>query len=126
MPEPSDAQKVILERQGATDVEAEEACLLADDFAHRLEQLDYVPDTATVFIPSSVAADWFAKATGDKRTVTSATRAIKQLIGENRLPTIRENASKALGRGFVWTGDHADVRDQIAKDLTFRLAEKTK
>ncbi|HEX3999720.1 MAG TPA: hypothetical protein VHX65_14305 [Pirellulales bacterium] len=124
LPEPFDAQKVILERQAATDVEAEEACLLADDFAHQLEQLNYNTETERIFIPSSVVADWFAKATGDRRTVTSATRAIKQLIGEGRLPTMSENMSKALGRGFVWTGFNADVSSKIEKTLTYRLATK--
>ena len=63
LPEPAEAQRVILERQAVVDVEGEEAVLIEDYFADQLARLGYDIDTERIFIPSQVSARWLAWAT---------------------------------------------------------------
>ncbi len=123
LPEPFEAQKVILERQGAVDVEREEGDIVGEFVQHQLEQLRYDADREMVFVPSTVAAMWFNWATGDKaRSTIAACRALKQFCDEGRIPCLKPSPSRQHGRGFVWYGEHVDVTDnQIKFDLQQRL-----
>ena len=123
LPEPADAQKVILERQGTVDVEREEAEVIHDFFQHQLKTLRYNPELEIVFIPSAVAARWFNWATGETKNVIATSRALKQLCDEGRLSGLRPNAGRANGRGFLWTGEHADVAEQAKYDVDDRIAQ---
>ena len=111
LPEPSDAQKVIAERQGEADVEAEEASVVAEFFAEQLAKLRYDPTCDEVHVPSAVAARWLSWATNDPQLkVVAAGRMLTQLHREGRLPMLKPNANRACGRGFVWRGPKAGFK----------------
>jgi len=122
MPEPSDCQKVIAERQDAVDVEAEEADTIEEDFARRLRLLGYDPDREWIFITSNVANKWYCIAQNDRVTTTQSTRILKQMSTEGRLKRLRENRRGDLGRGFLWTTEQLGMT--IAVDLETRIAEQ--
>lgn len=125
LPEPAEAQAVIMERQGDVDADGEEAEIIGDFFAEQLANLDYSPDSERVFIPSQTAARWYGWATGQKQvTVGAASRALKQLVTEGRLSRLTENRCNAWGRGFVWVGPLADFATPIAVDLKRRIYER--
>lgn len=126
LPEPADAQAVILERQAVADVESEEATMLEDSFADQLAKFGYSPARELVHIPSEVAARWYGFALGvtGERTA-SVSRTLKQMCDEGRLPHIKPNPSRTNGRGFVWSGDEAKANQTIgvAYDLKDRIAK---
>ncbi len=124
LPDPSEAQAVILERQGAVDVEAEEADAIGEFFKQQLERLDYSTDREVVLIPSSVASRWLNWATGEQRSVIAGCRTIKQLCEERRLVRLAASAGRGNGRGFVWSGELADVEERMKTDVAERLAAK--
>ena len=126
LPEPSDAQKVILERQGAVDVDEEESTLIEDYFADQLRGFGYDVDTDRVFIPSQVTARWFCWATNQHNiTAIAASRMLSQLATEGRLRRLSICSGRSWGRGFVWTGEkwpgmHTNL------DLKERIRERQK
>lgn len=102
LPEPADAQQVILERQGAVNADDEEAQDVADFFRQQLESLGYDPDADTVHVPNELAREWFVRATGASATTTGVSRAIRQAHDEGTLPQIAPNPCRSYGRGFLW------------------------
>jgi len=124
LPEPEDAQKTILERQGDVDVDREEADIIEEHFAEQLTRLHYDIDRERVFLPSQLTARWFGWATNQRDvSVISASRQLSQLATEGRLRriSIAKGRSGARGRGFYFTGDDwpgthtaADVLDRIS------------
>jgi hypothetical protein len=107
VPEPNDAQKVILERQAAVDVDEEESTLIEDYFADQLRGFGYDVDAERVFIPSQVTARWFGWATNQHATtVIAASRTLSQLATEGRLRRLSISAGRSWGRGFIWTGEN--------------------
>jgi hypothetical protein len=119
LPEPEEAQAIILERQNVIDAEIEEAGIVEEFFAHQLRRLNYRDDDK-VHIPSPVASQWFSRALETKHSTQSASRAIKQMIDERRLKNLTCNASRKRGRGFVWeipsanaTGTYYDIEDRL-------------
>lgn len=126
LPEPEEAQRVILERQQIADVESEEADTIEEFFAEQLERLRYAADREQVHIPVDVAARWFNWATGESHKTTGASRMLRQMASEGKSKRIAPNASRANGRGFVWMGEHSDLEAAIKYDLLSRLAESRK
>lgn len=124
LPEPADAQKVILERQQIIDVEGEEAGILEEFFADQLGRLHYSPDADQVFIPSAIAGRWFNWAHNDQQKVGAVSRIIGQLIDEERIHRLRRNVCRSWGRGFVWHGAGSDVNEAIKTDIETRLAHR--
>ncbi|MBN2291061.1 MAG: PriCT-2 domain-containing protein [Pirellulales bacterium] len=125
LPEPDEAQKVILERQEAANTEADEAEIIEDFFAGQLARLDYLPHKVQVRIPTAVAARWYGWAINEKVKTAAASKRLHQMASEKQLRQITADTSRTYGRGFVWTGRHADVvKDPILNDLTDRLAAK--
>lgn len=125
LPEPSDAQTVILERQESVDVEGEDAELVEDFFAEQLRKLKYDPEQDRVHLPSQVAARWFGWATNQtQQSVTGVSRVLKQLCDEGRLRRLAVNKCLAWGRGFIWHGDRVDVATHVFVDLEDRLREQ--
>ena len=123
LPDPNEAQRVIIERQQNADAESEEAGLIEEYFGNRLDDLHYRPEVSRVFIPSSIMADWFMKATGERTlTISNACRKLYQLIDEGQLPRISRNLCKAWGRGVVWHGAAVDPQDAISTDIEERLS----
>lgn len=123
LPEPADAQKVILERQAAVDVDCEEADIIEEHFGEQLTRLGYDIDRERVFLPSQTTARWFGWATNQRDvSVISASRQLSQLATEGRLRriSIAKGRSGTRGRGFYFTGDDwpgthtaVDVLDRI-------------
>jgi hypothetical protein len=121
LPEPSEAQAVIIERQQAADAEVEESEVIGDYFRSRIETAGYSVDFARVFIPSNTARDWLAVSTGEKFTTIAASRTLGQFIDEGKLVNLERNKSRAMGRGFVWLGENWSPDDPIRGDLESRL-----
>lgn len=121
LPEPSDAQRVILERQGIADVEIEEAELVEDFFRQQITGLQYDADSDRVFIPSRVACSWLGAALNDKFNTTAASRSLIQKITEGKFKRLQVNRCNSYGRGFVWTGETWNPADGMKADLETRL-----
>ena len=58
LPEPTEAQQVILDRQGAVNADDEESADVADHFRQELERLGYNADVDSVHIPNELAREW--------------------------------------------------------------------
>lgn len=121
LPEPNDAQAVYLERQREVDAEGEAGEIIEDYFAARLHSLDYDVARDVVFIPSTVAAQWYAQSTGEKHNVTGVSKILRQMIAEQQLSRLVLNASRAIGRGFLWYGDEAAPDAAKQTDIGTRL-----
>ena len=121
LPEPAEAQQVILERQAVADAEKDDAELLEEYFGDQLAGLSYDTDAHQVFIPSGVAADWFNRCHNDKQKTGAVSRIINQLIDEGTLHSLQK-IGRSWGRGFLWQGKDADVGDPIKTDIDERLA----
>jgi hypothetical protein len=115
---------VILDRQGAVDVEGEESALLEEFFADQLRKLGYDTDTDDVHIPVEVAARWFNWANNEKLRTGAVTRTIKQLIEEQRTANLELNPSRHYGRGFRWVGKNTDIAAAVKYDLLAKLAKR--
>jgi hypothetical protein len=123
LPEPGDAQRLILDRQGEANCELDEAEIIEEHFAEQLRRLDYDPQTAQVRIPVAVAARWYGWAVGEPTKTASVTRKLKQLADEGHLNRIAPDSTRTYGRAFIWTGKAADVIGQpIENDLADRIA----
>ena len=117
LPEPSEAQAVIRERQVGVDVDGEESALIEEFFAKQLARLCYDTTSDRVFIPSSVAARWFCWATNERLTVTKSSRTLKQRITEGQLRRLLECSRRDLGRGFEFWGDDATGETYLRRDI---------
>jgi hypothetical protein len=123
LPEPGEAQKLILERQGEANCELEEAEIIEDFFASQLEMFGYCPTEDQIRIPVSTAAIWFAKAIGEPTKTTSASRKLGQMMGEGQMKRLTADASRRHGRNFIWRGEEADVfAGEVLNDFQSRLA----
>jgi hypothetical protein len=125
LPEPADAQRLILERQGEADCELDEAEIIEGYFAEQLTKLDYDPQTAQVRIPIAVAARWFGWATGEPTKTAAVSKRLHQMAGERQSKRLAPDRSRTYGRGFIWTGPAADVIGRpIENDLPERIARR--
>lgn len=122
--EPTEAQAVITDRQGAVDVDADEAEHMEEYFAGQLRGLGYDPNAERVFIPSMVAARWLNWATNENHRTIAAGRIISQLCTECRFRCLRPNKHKGWGRGLVWEPTEADMNATVWTDMERRLAER--
>jgi hypothetical protein len=120
LPEPADAQRVIIERQNAADAEVEESEVIGDYFRGQITAAGYITEFVRVFIPSSIARDWLAAATGERFTTIGASRTLAQLIDEGKLQCIERSKSRAGGRGFIWMGSSWNPDDAVRDDLESR------
>lgn len=62
LPEPADAQRVIVERRDAINSDDEEAGYVEDHFAQKLHGYGYTPETDTVHIAADLAVAWVNEA----------------------------------------------------------------
>jgi hypothetical protein len=123
LPEPGEAQRLILDRQGEANCELDEAEIIEEHFSEQLAKLGYDPQTAQVRIPVAIAARWFGWATGEPTKTAAASKRLHQMAGEGQAKRIAPDPSRTYGRGFIWTGARADVVGQpIANDLPERIA----
>ena len=118
LPNPADAQRLILERQGEANCEIEEAEIVEEYFADRLKSYEYNPNTAQVRIPVATVAEWYCLAVGEKTKTDVASKKIRQLVAEGQMKRIAPDRSHSHGRCFIWTGADADVfHNPIQNDL---------
>lgn len=117
LPEPSEAQAVIRERQVGVDVDGEESALIEEFFSKQLTSFGYDTRTDRIFIPSRVAAHWFGWATDERMTVAKASRTLKQRITEGQLGRLLECGRRDIGRGFEFWGDDATGETYLKRDL---------
>lgn len=100
--DPQKCQKLILERQGEVDEDDEEADSMREYIARQLSAGGFDPQTAVVFIPSDVAAEWVIDATREGRSKGKASSYLRQL----NVPCL-EYVRQAKRRGYRWVGPKA-------------------
>mgnify|MGYP006908261208 CR=1 FL=1 len=121
LPEPSDAQQVILERQAIADADDDEAGLIQDYFRGQLLEYAYDADRDAVFIPSKVAADWFCTAMNERISTPSVSKRLNQSINEGTVTLLQPNRCNGWGRGFVWRGTLTSPATTVSTDLESRI-----
>ncbi|TWT40108.1 toprim domain-containing protein [Botrimarina hoheduenensis] len=126
LPEPGEAQRVILERQAACDADGDEGELIDEYVAEQLRALGYL-STAIVRIPNRILAKWFIEATGEHMKTQAVTRRINQMATEGQIRTLKPDPSRANGRCFIYTPKGADPLTQnTMNDLENRLEHPTR
>ncbi len=123
LPEPTEAQQVILERQAIVDVEADEAELVQDFIKQKLLEFRYDVDADRIFLPSAVLARWYNWATNENHSVIGISRMLKQKIDEGKMPSL-SRCGRSYGRGLLWTGENADPATTTRADLQTRILER--
>ncbi len=118
---PDEIQKLNTERQLEVNSDAEIAETLQDFFAAQLERFNSDPLTSQVWITTARLAQWYNEALGVREHTISASKAVRQLINEKKLPRIYADKHRKLGRCFVWTGEKSDVKAEIETDLEDRI-----
>jgi hypothetical protein len=126
LPEPGEAQQVMLERQGEANVELDEVEIVEQFVATELERLNYDAMVDQVRIPVAIIADWYKRATGDRNIgTTGVSRRLGQMIGEGQLQRLAKDPSHTYGRGFIWTGPNSDFfGGEISNDLQARIDQE--
>jgi hypothetical protein len=97
-------------RQEAVDDDNEEAELVAAEFADRLREAGHDPESACVFIPSRIAAEWLSAATRQSCSTNKASAHLKAL----RLPRL-EKTKKDGCPGWRWRGVNAQEDATMAR-----------
>ncbi|MEZ6097855.1 MAG: hypothetical protein R3E01_02680 [Pirellulaceae bacterium] len=124
LPEPAETQRVILERQAASNTDLDEADLLEDAIATYLRRLGYDPNRNQVRIPVGVLADWFNRAMTEKLNSAKVGRILAGMAEQRQLKYLTPGPSRTFGRCWIWTGHEADtVVERISNDLPDRIAE---
>ncbi len=123
LPDAQAAQALIVERQGAINIDMDEAEHIEAYFRERLERLRYISDTETVRIRARVAAEWYADATGANRGTAVNSRALLQMIDEGQLQRLFREAGRTHGRCYLWRGQFAPADARPAEDLERRLSQ---
>ncbi len=123
LPEPADAQRVILERQGASDAEREEVDIVEEYVGSQLVGLQCGVETERIFIPSTIARDWLNQATNERYTTVGASRWLNQQIEEGKFRRLAQNRCRAYGRGFLWIGEKAGDAG-ITTDIEARISTR--
>jgi hypothetical protein len=122
LPDPAEAQRVIVERQEEVDVEQDEFAAIEEFVEDQLERLSYDPAADVVFIPSAIGLGWIRDAFGDRTvTTTKAKTKVEQGVKEGRLRRL-DIPGRSYGRGYRWTGEAAgeapmrtDLRERVAR-----------
>lgn len=129
LPDAEALQAIIRERSADSDADADDALLIEEFFEEQLDGLEYDVAADPVLIPSNVAADWYTRATHEKRPINHACRILHQAIGEGKFAKLSSYRSGTF-RGFAWnidgaiengvktTGVHTDIlsRIQVSKN----------
>lgn len=127
LPDPGEAQKLILERQAAADSETDEADLIEEFFSDQLSRFGYDPEVAQVRIPVATVAKWYGWATNDSVKTAAISKRLKQMADEGQMKRLAPDPSRTYGRCFIWTGEAADVLNSpISNDLQTKIEHYTK
>jgi predicted kinase len=113
---PEDAAALIHNRQREIDVDGDEAGMVQDYFRDRLLDLRYMPSLHRVFIPSKIANQWHAAATNERPSVTKTTQWMKTQIEQGAIARLALFRNMTC-RGFVWSGEQADLTGEVRMDL---------
>lgn len=124
LPEPNEAQAVILERQCGVDVDREESEVIEDCFASRLAHLGYDVANDRVFIPSSIACRWLGWALNDRLTSTKSTQMLNQRIEDQSFTRLVKCRNRVVGRGFEFWGLNTTGQTYLQKDLEEQIRIK--
>jgi hypothetical protein len=117
---PALLQEVIQERIGESDVENDEAEEIESFFQKSIHSLGYYPEER-VHVPSTIAAKWVYKATGDRHTTVAIGRMLSQKIKEESVTLLSKNPSHTYGRGFVFCAAPTENLEKIKYDLESRI-----
>lgn len=109
LPEPSEAQAVILERQAECDADGDDGAMVDEYVAEKLEGFGYNPDRTQVRIPNRVLAFWFVEAMGEPMKTTAVTRRLNQMATEGQIKRLKSDPCRSYGRCFIYTGPDANV-----------------
>lgn len=123
LPEPDEAQRVIIDRQQISDAEDEEIGLIQEEIESRLRAIGYFPDTDCVHIPSLLMAEWINEITKDRQSTTAITRRLKQGIDEGVITHLRVNKTCKWGRGFIWVSPSTKVIQNVRVDIKSRIED---
>jgi hypothetical protein len=121
LPNPAEAQRLILERQEGADSDQDEAEIIEEYVALQLRTLKYDPDRDAVRIQTRVLATWYNQATKDRLQTARVKSKIRQMINEKQLKRLEEDTSHHWGRGFIWTGKDHDPQTPILNTLEKKL-----
>lgn len=99
-------QRVILERQGEMDDEAEEASMILDGTKAEIRTAGHDPDTAKIFIRNGDMADIVNTTLKSKMGVVSACKTVKTLIQNELITNMETSRHGKFGRGFWFYGEH--------------------
>jgi hypothetical protein len=120
LPEPSEAQKIIAERQQEMDAEGDEGEMFADYVEARLRDLGYDTRESRVFIPVKIIALWWRISLNEQGSDPRVVRQVNQLVKEGRLPRLASER-RAEGRGYIWSGQDSITCHGYETDLINRL-----
>jgi hypothetical protein len=125
LPEPTDTQRVILERQGEVNVEAEELEIIENFIERRLTTLNYNTATEVIHIPVEIVAEWFNSATNEKHRTQAESRqlnqAAKEAAAKGKTYRLKQGPSRTHGRGFLWIGKEGTPSATTCNDLEQRI-----
>jgi len=119
--EPSEAQAIIAERQGAIDADQDEAGEFEDFVAARLEGFGYDPENDWVFVPNVIGREWLSKVRGEHVSTNAMTRMVSQWSNEGTAKAITVNPSRSNGRGLLWKKSARQT--SVSVDLEQRIRE---
>lgn len=124
LPDPSEAQKVILERQQVSNVEEEDTGIVEDFIRDRLEELTYSTAGDRIFIPIQLLAEWYNKAASERYSAGTVSRLLKQKIEEGACKRLME-CGRSWGRGKIWVGSEFvdDGNSPVHTDIETRISE---
>jgi hypothetical protein len=121
LPDPSEAQRLILERQGEANVETEEHEIIESYFEKRLAALSYNTATDVVRIPTEIVAQWYNAAMNEKHRTAAVSRILNQGAEEKKLHRIRPDPCRTFGRCFLWVGTDSTPSAFTCNDLEERI-----
>lgn len=125
LPDPTWAQRVILERQKSSDVECEEGELIEDYFSEKLAWLNFKPDEEIIRIPSEIVCQWYCESTNEKhKAAVAVSRIIGQMINEGTIKRLEKSPSRTHGRCFLWVGEKADRSQEPKGDVLGRIEDR--
>lgn len=116
---PVGVQSLVKQRQIEVDADADEGSIIEDCFDAQLRALGYDTVTQIIHIPNPVSSRWMTDATGEKVSVPTATRRIKQMSNEGMLRRLKINPCHSRGRGALWVGASSSSATGVFYDLQF-------
>lgn len=124
LPDPTEAQQTIMERQQVSNVEEEDIGIVEDFVRERLSELTYDPANERIFIPIQLLTEWYNKAASERYSAGVVSRLLKQKIEEGSCKRLQE-CGRSWGRGKVWWGEDVtgETQDQIYTDIESRIQE---